>query len=110
MCIRDSYYIGIVGKYGKQVQALLKKAASLDIKTICPLHGPVLSENLGHYIGLYDIWSSYSVEKDGIVIAYTSIYGHTAKAVSLLEEKLRVKGCPETHMYDLARCDMSRCV
>ena len=89
------YYIGIVGKYGKQVQALLKKAASLDIKTICPLHGPVLSENLGHYIGLYDIWSSYSVEKDGIVIAYTSIYGHTAKAVSLLEEK---------------RCDMSEAV
>ena len=104
------YYIGIVGKYGKQVQALLKKAASLDIKTICPLHGPVLSENLGHYIGLYDIWSSYSVEKDGIVIAYTSIYGHTAKAVSLLEEKLRVKGCPEIHMYDLARCDMSEAV
>ncbi len=104
------YYIGIVGKYGKQVQALLKKAASLDIKTICPLHGPVLSENLGHYIGLYDIWSSYSIEKDGIVIAYTSIYGHTAKAVSLLEEKLRVKGCPEIHMYDLARCDMSEAV
>lgn len=104
------YYIGIVGKYGKQVQALLKKAASLDIKTICPLHVPVLSENLGHYIGLYDIWSSYSVEKDGIVIAYTSIYGHTAKAVSLLEEKLRVKGCPEIHMYDLARCDMSEAV
>lgn len=104
------YYIGIVGKYGKQVQALLKKAASLDIKTICPLHGPVLSENLGHYIGLYDIWSSYSVEKDGIVIAYTSIYGHTAKAVSLLEEKLRVKGCPGIHMYDLARCDMSEAV
>lgn len=104
------YYIGIVGKYGKQVQALLKKAASLDIKTICPLHGPVLSENLGHYIGLYDIWSSYSVEKDGIVIAYTSNYGHTAKAVSLLEEKLRVKGCPEIHMYDLARCDMSEAV
>ena len=104
------YYIGIVGKYAKQVQALLKKAASLDIKTICPLHGPVLSENLGHYIGLYDIWSSYSVEKDGIVIAYTSIYGHTAKAVSLLEEKLRVKGCPEIHMYDLARCDMSEAV
>ena len=104
------YYIGIVGKYGKQVQALLKKAASLDIKTICPLHGPVLSENLGHYIGLYDIWSSYSVEKDGIVIAYTSIYGHTAKAVSILEEKLRVKGCPEIHMYDLARCDMSEAV
>lgn len=104
------YYIGIVGKYGKQVQALLKKAASLDIKTICPLHGPVLSENLGHYIGLYDIWSSYSVEKDGIVIAYTSIYGHTAKAVRLLEEKLRVKGCPEIHMYDLARCDMSEAV
>lgn len=104
------YYIGIVGKYGKQVQALLKKAASLDIKTICPLHGPVLSENLGHYIGLYDTWSSYSVEKDGIVIAYTSIYGHTAKAVSLLEEKLRVKGCPEIHVYDLARCDMSEAV
>ena len=104
------YYIGIVGKYGKQVQALLKKAASLDIKTICPLHGPVLSENLGHYIGLYDIWSSYSVEKDGIVIAYTSIYGHTAKAASLLEEKLRVKGCPEIHVYDLARCDMSEAV
>lgn len=104
------YYIGIVGKYGKQVQALLKKAASLDIKMICPLHGPVLTENLGHYIGLYDIWSSYSVEKDGIVIAYTSIYGHTAKAVSLLEEKLRVKGCPEVHVFDLARCDISEAV
>lgn len=77
---------------------------------ICPLHGPVLTENLGHYIGLYDIWSSYSVEKDGIVIAYTSIYGHTAKAVSLLEEKLRVKGCPEVHVFDLARCDISEAV
>lgn len=104
------YYIGIVGKYGKQVQALLKKAATLDIKTICPLHGPVLSENLGYYLNLYDIWSSYSAESDGIVIAYTSVYGNTKKAVEIFSEKLRIKGCPEVIVYDLARCDMSEAV
>lgn len=101
------YYIGIVGKYGVQVQNLLKKAAGLDIKQICPLHGPVLSENLGYYINLYDIWSSYNVEEEGIVIAYTSIYGNTKKAVMLLAEKLREKGAPKVLVYDLARSDMS---
>ncbi len=104
------YYIGIVGKYGSQVQSLLKKAATLDIGIICPLHGPVLSKNLGHYIGLYNTWSSYSAEKEGIVIAYTSVYGHTKKAVELLAEKIRAKGCPSTVVYDLARCDMSAAV
>ena len=101
------YFIGIVGKYGTQVQSLLKVAATLDIQIICPLHGPVLSENLGHYIGLYDTWSSYTPEKEGIVIAYTSIYGHTKKAVDLLADKLRSKGCPKVVVYDLARDDMS---
>ena len=101
------YYIGIVGKYGVQVQALLKKAAALDIAVICPLHGPVLTEDLGHYIGLYDTWSSYTPETDGIVIAYTSVYGHTRDAVYLLAEKLRSKGCPRVLVYDLARDDMS---
>ena len=101
------YFIGIVGKYGAQVQSLLKVAATLDIQIICPLHGPVLSENLGHYIGLYDTWSSYTPEEEGIVIAYTSVYGHTKKAVDLLADKLRSKGCPKVVVYDLARNDMS---
>ena len=102
------YFIGIVGKYGAQVQKLLKAAATLDIQKICPLHGPVLTENLGHYIGLYDTWSSYTPEDDGIVIAYTSVYGHTRMAVSLLAEKLKAKGCPRVLVYDLARDDMSQ--
>ena len=101
------YYIGIVGKYGAQVQALLKKAAALDIQTICPLHGPVLKENLGYYINLYDIWSSYRVESEGIVIAYTSIYGNTKRAVEAFAEKLKAKGCPKVIVHDLARCDMA---
>ena len=104
------YYIGIVGKYGAQVQALLKKAAALDISIICPLHGPVLKEDLGHYLDLYNTWSSYGVESDGIVIAYTSVYGHTKKAVELLADKLRQKGCPQVVIHDLARCDMSQAV
>ena len=102
------YFIGIVGKYGEQVQKLLKAAATLDIQKICPLHGPVLTEDLGHYIGLYDTWSSYTPEDDGIVIAYTSVYGHTRMAVSLLAEKLKAKGCPRVLVYDLARDDMSQ--
>lgn len=101
------YFIGIVGKYGTQVQSLLKVAATLDIRIICPLHGPVLSEDLGHYIGLYDTWSSYTPEEEGIVISYTSVYGHTKKAVDLLADKLRSKGCPKVVVYDLARDDMS---
>lgn len=104
------YYIGIVGKYGAQVQSVLKKAAALDIATICPLHGPVLSENLDYYLGLYNTWSSYTVEDEGIVIAYTSIYGHTKKAVELLADKLRANGCPAVKVYDLARCDMAEAV
>lgn len=99
------YYIGIVGKYGSQVQALLKKALALDVKMICPLHGPVLKENLDHYIGLYNTWSSYTPQEDGIVIAYTSVYGNTKKAVMLLKEKLEEKGCKNVAVYDLARCD-----
>ena len=102
------YFIGIVGKYGVQVQNLLKVAATLDIEIICPLHGPVLTEDLGHYIGLYDTWSSYTPEEDGIVIAYTSVYGHTKAAVSALADELRSKGCPKVVVYDLARDDMSR--
>ena len=102
------YFIGIVGKYGPQVQKLLKVAAGLDIQIICPLHGPVLTENLGHYIGLYDTWSSYTPETEGIVIAYTSVYGHTKVAVELLADKLRSKGCPKVVVYDLARDDMSQ--
>ena len=102
------YFIGIVGKYGPQVQKLLKVAAGLDIQIICPLHGPVLTENLGHYIGLYDPWSSYPPETEGIVIAYTSVYGHTKAAVELLADKLRSKGCPKVVVYDLARDDMSQ--
>lgn len=104
------YYIGIVGKYGKQVQNLLKKAAGLDIQIICPLHGPVLTENLGYYLNLYNTWSSYSVETEGIVLAYTSVYGHTKKAVEILAEKLRNKGCPNVIVHDLARCDMAKAV
>lgn len=104
------YFIGIVGKYGAQVQALLKKAAALDISIICPLHGPVLTENLGHYIGLYDTWSSYRPEEEGVVIAYTSVYGHTKKAVELLAEKLKANGAQKVVVYDLARDDMSAAV
>ena len=109
-CEARRYYIGIVGKYGAQVQALLKKAATLDIQTICPLHGPVLTENLGYYLNLYNIWSSYDVESDGIVIAYTSVYGNTKKAVQLLETELKKRGCPEVVVKDLARCDMAEAV
>ena len=109
-CEARRYYIGIVGKYGAQVQALLKKAATLDIEKICPLHGPVLTENLGYYINLYDIWSSYRVESEGIVVAYTSVYGNTKAAVELLVEKLQTKGCPKVVVYDLARCDMAEAV
>lgn len=108
-CEARRYYIGIVGKYGAQVQALLKKASALDIAIICPLHGPVLTENLGYYINLYDIWSSYRVESDGIVIAYTSVYGNTKKAVELLAEKLEAKGQKVT-VADLARDDMAEAV
>ncbi len=104
------YYIGIVGKYGMQVQNLLKKATSLDIQKICPLHGPVLDQNLEHYLSLYQTWSSYTPESDGILIAYTSVYGNTRKAVELLEEKLKNKGCPKVVVRDLARCDMSLAV
>ena len=109
-CEARRYYIGIVGKYGAQVQALLKKASGLDITTICPLHGPVLTENLGYYINLYDIWSSYKIESEGVLICYTSIYGHTAKAVELLASKLRNSGCPKVVVNDLARCDMAEAV
>ena len=109
-CEARRYYIGIVGKYGAQVQALLKKAAGLDIQIICPLHGPVLKENLSHYLDLYNTWSSYGVESDGIVIAYTSVYGNTKKAVELLEEKLVANGCPKVVVTDLARCDMAEAV
>lgn len=104
------YYIGIVGKYGAQVQALLKKAGELDIKTICPLHGPVLTEDLGHYLSLYDTWSSYKPEADGIMIAYTSVYGHTKQAAKFLAASLEKNGCPKVAVYDLARCDMSLAV
>ena len=109
-CEARRYYIGIVGKYGAQVQRLLKKAATLDIEKICPLHGPVLSENLGYYLNLYNIWSSYEVETEGIVIAYTSVYGNTKKAVELFAEKLRLLGCPKVVVNDLARCDMAEAV
>ena len=108
-CEARRYYIGIVGKYGAQVQALLKKAATLDIQTICPLHGPVLTENLGYYINLYDIWSSYRVESEGVVIAYTSIYGNTKAAAELLAKKLEEKG-QKVALNDLARCDMAEAV
>ena len=109
-CEARRYYIGIVGKYGTPVQALLKKAATLDIQTICPLHGPILTENLGYYINLYNIWSSYQPEEEGILIAYTSVYGNTKKAVELLAEKLEAKGCPKVVVTDLARCDMAEAV
>lgn len=109
-CEARRYYIGIVGKYGPQVQTLLKKAAELDIQKICPLHGPVLTEDLGYYINLYDIWSSYGVESEGVMIAYTSIYGNTKKAVDILAEKLRAKGCPKVVVCDLAREDMAEAV
>lgn len=109
-CEARRYYIGIVGKYGAQVQALLKKAAKLDIATICPLHGPVLTENLGYYLNLYDIWSSYRAESEGIVIAYCSIYGHTKEAVELLADTLTKKGCPKVTVTDLARDDMAEAV
>ncbi|MBQ4600817.1 MAG: FprA family A-type flavoprotein [Oscillospiraceae bacterium] len=108
-CEARRYYIGIVGKYGAQVQALLKKAAGLDIQTICPLHGPVLTEDLGYYLNLYGIWSSYGVETEGVVIAYTSIYGNTKAAVELLAEKLEALGCTVA-LNDLARCDMAEAV
>ena len=109
-CEARRYYIGIVGKYGAQVQALLKKAAGLDIEIICPLHGPVLTENLGYYLNLYDIWSSYRPEEEGIVIAYTSVYGNTKKAVLQLADRLRANGCPQVVLNDLARCDMAEAV
>ena len=109
-CEARRYYIGIVGKYGAQVQALLKKAAALDIATICPLHGPVLTENLGYYINLYDIWSSYRPEEEGVVIAYTSVYGHTKAAVELLAAELEAQGCPKVSVTDLARDDMAEAV
>ncbi len=101
------YYIGIVGKYGKQVQSVLRKASALDIKTICPLHGPILTDDLNRYLGLYDVWSRYEAEIDGILIAYTSVYGNTEKAVELLGEKLMSAGCPDVKILDLARTDMS---
>jgi flavorubredoxin len=104
------YLIGIVGKYGAQVQALLKKAATLDIQTICPLHGPILKENLGYYLNLYNTWSSYAVEDEGILVAYTSVYGHTRKAVEKFADALRAKGCPKVVVTDLARSDMSQAV
>ena len=109
-CEARRYYIGIVGKYGAQTQALLKKAAGLDISIICPLHGPVLTENLGYYLNLYDIWSSYKVESEGVVICYTSVYGHTKEAVELLAKTLGEKGCPKVVVNDLARCDMAEAV
>ena len=109
-CEARRYYFGIVGKYGAPVQTLLKKAAALDIQTICPLHGPVLTENLGYYLDLYNTWSGYQPEDEGVVIAYTSIYGNTKKAVEALAESLRAKGCPKVVINDLARCDMAEAV
>ena len=109
-CEARRYYIGIVGKYGAQVQALLKKAQALDINIICPLHGPVLTENLGYYINLYDIWSSYKPEQEGVLIAYTSVYGNTKKAAMLLGDKLKEFGCPKVALVDLARYDMAEAV
>ena len=109
-CEARRYYFGIVGKYGVQVQAVLKKASALDIQTICPLHGPVLSENLEYYLGLYNTWSSYGVESEGVMIAYTSVYGNTKKAAELLKEKLLEKGCPKVVFCDLAREDMAEAV
>ena len=109
-CEARRYYIGIVGKYGAQVQSLLKKAAGLDIQIICPLHGPILTENLGYYLGLYNTWSGYEPEDEGIVIAYTSVYGNTKKAVLKLAERLKANGCPKVVLTDLARCDMAEAV
>ena len=109
-CEARRYYVGIVGKYGAQVQNLLKVAATLDIQTICPLHGPVLTENLEHYIGQYNTWSSYGTESEGVMVAYTSVYGNTKKAVELLAEKLKEKGCPKVVVTDLAREDMAEAV
>ncbi|WP_294750162.1 FprA family A-type flavoprotein [uncultured Ruminococcus sp.] len=109
-CEARRYYFGIVGKYGVQVQGVLKKAAALDIQTICPLHGPILKENLGYYLGLYNTWSSYGVESEGVFIAYTSVYGNTKKAAELLKEKLEAKGCPKVAIADLAREDMAESV
>ncbi|MBQ4110602.1 MAG: FprA family A-type flavoprotein [Clostridia bacterium] len=109
-CEARRYYIGIVGKYGMQVQALLKKASGLDINIICPLHGPVLTENLGYYLDLYNTWSSYQPEEEGVVIAYTSVYGNTKKAVIKLKERLEANGCPKVTVNDLARCDMAEAV
>lgn len=109
-CEARRYYIGIVGKYGLMVQKLLQKASALDIQVICPLHGPVLKENLGYYLDLYNTWSSYGVETEGTVIAYTSVYGNTRKAVELLEKKLEEEGCPKVVVNDLARCDMAEAV
>ncbi|MBR5202875.1 MAG: FprA family A-type flavoprotein [Clostridia bacterium] len=109
-CEARRYYFGIVGKYGAQVQAVLKKAANLDIQIICPLHGPILKENLGYYLDLYNTWSSYGVESEGTLICYTSIYGNTKKAVELLAEELKLNGCPKVVVNDLARCDMAEAV
>lgn len=109
-CEARRYYFGIVGKYGVQVQGVLKKAAALDIQTICPLHGPILKEDLGYYLGLYNTWSSYGVESEGVFIAYTSVYGNTKKAAELLAEKLTEKGCPKVAIADLAREDMAESV
>ena len=109
-CEARRYYFGIVGKYGAQVQAVLKKAAALDIQTICPLHGPVLNENLDYYLNLYNIWSSYGVESEGVVICYTSVYGNTKKAVEILAEELKAQGCKKVAVNDLARCDIAEAV
>ncbi|MDD7615017.1 MAG: flavin reductase [Clostridiaceae bacterium] len=109
-CEARRYYFGIVGKYGAQVQKLLQKASNLDIEKICPLHGPILTEDLGYYLGLYNTWSSYGVETEGIMIAYTSVYGNTKKAVETLADKLKAKGCPKVVLNDLARCDMAEAV
>lgn len=109
-CEARRYYIGIVGKFGMQVQAILKKFASLDIQMICPLHGPILKDDLSHYIHQYDIWSSYQVESQGVVIAYTSVYGHTKQAVELLAQQLKDNGCPKVSIHDLARDDMAEAV
>ena len=109
-CEARRYYFGIVGKYGLQVQAVLKKAANLDIQIICPLHGPVLSENLEYYLNLYNIWSSYGVESEGVLICYTSVYGNTKKAVELLAEELKAQGCVKVAINDLARCDIAEAV
>ncbi len=109
-CEARRYYFGIVGKYGVQVQALLKKAAALDINIICPLHGPILTENLGYYLDLYNTWSSYGTESEGVMIAYTTVYGNTRKAVEMLAKKLEENGCPKVVVNDLARCDMAEAV